>query len=177
MKTLSNTYKKAFLVLLITTSVLGGLTAGNLANSDYSTLNCLSCTNESSMTEGANEIESWMNSDLYWGSYRVTEVIEDESNNMIENWMVNNDYWGTLNVSETIENDNTNKVESWMASNQFWGSIDLTEVLEPENANLVEQWMSSNTFWIEGMVISNEELDGEAQLTVESWMADASQWE
>ncbi len=149
MKTLSNNYKKMFLGLILTFGLWSGLKANNLNRSAMINMECPSCTSESIAVDNANEVE---------------------------NWMANNEFWGTINASEIMEDEPQIEVAGWMASNEFWGSVNVTEVPELDQINDVQQWMGSNSFWSNGAEISNEQLEIEAPITVESWMADTTLW-
>jgi hypothetical protein len=156
MKNLSNNYRKMFFAFLIVTGFLGvtGLNANNInpsvSASNINLFDCPTCASESIRTEGVNEIESWMTSDNYWGSFNATETAEPESTVDIENWMVSNDFWGTINVSEVLELDSQNNIENWMSSNSYWKADNLeitAEELVTETPLNVERWMSDATLW------------------------------
>jgi hypothetical protein len=64
------------------------------------------------------EIENWMTSETYFGSFDLTDQINKEETLKIENWMIESPYFAEPAV--ITENEPALNVEAWMTDESIW---------------------------------------------------------
>ena len=147
--TVSNWSVKGIIAVTILSSMLFNFEAkgGNKSS--------LAKNEDAQLMQSGNIIETWMNSDTYWGA--PSEIKEVEPMNLISQWMVSNSYWG-IDTQIWTETENLSVIEPWMNSNRYWGMHKTKKHVRKTLP--IEWWMSSTSYWINGNTTGNQVVGG-----------------